>query len=148
MAHEDKFIEHLSSDIANQTTYLNALRTRMAFTILIGPFVLLGSFLFATSGTVKPDRIGADTIMAIVIACLCYLSLGVYGGILDKHVTRQCNIWRRQIDSLRKDKTENIGDIGVEHKPIKGYLAGLSLVLLAFLSIVYLLKTLMVSNAG
>ena len=147
MAHEDKFIEHLSRDIANHTTYLMTLRSRMAFTVLIGPFVLLGSFLIATKGIVAANSFGTDTALAIVIACLCYLLLGVYGAMLDKHVTRQCNIWRRQIDSLRKDRPEKIGDIGFEHKPIRAYLTGMVLLLLSFVSIVYLLKTLLVSKA-
>lgn len=148
MTHEDKFIEHLSRDIATQTSYLVTFRSRLAFTILIGPFVLLGSFLIAANGIVPASRLGVDAIVAIVIACVCYLVLGVYGAMLDNHVTRQCNTWRRQIDSLRKDSPEEIGDIGFEHKPFRAYLAGLGLVLLAFLSIAYLLKTLLVSNAG
>ena len=148
MAHEDKFIEHLSRDIATHASYLMTFRSRVAFTILIGPFVLLGSFLIATKGTVPASRLGVDAIVAIVIACLCYLALGVYGAMLDKHVTGQCNIWRRQIDSLRKDSPEEIDEIGFEHKQFRAYLTGLGLVLLAFLSIVYFLKTLLVSNTG
>ncbi len=149
MAHEEKFIEHLSRDIATHTSYLVTFRSRVAFNMLIGPFVLLGTFLIATKGIVPASRLDVDAIVAIVIACLCYLALGVYGAMLDRHVTGQCNIWRRQIDSLRKDSPEEIDDIGFEHqKPIRAYLTGLGLVLLAFLSIVYLLKALLVSNAG
>ena len=143
MAHEEKFIEHLSSEIAEHTRFLSTFRSRMAFTILIGPFVFLGSVLFATRGTFAIGSIGAGPIAAIVIACLCYVSLAAYGAMLDNQVTRQCNIWRRQIDLVRKGNQEKIADIGFEYKPFTAYLIGLGLVLFGFLSIVYLLITLL-----
>ncbi len=149
MVHEDKYIEHLSRDIAMHTNYLMMFRSRMAFAILIGPFVLLGSFLIATKGTIPKNHIGVDAIVAIVTACICYLTLGIYGARLDRHVTRQCDIWHRQIDSLRKEEEDYTEDIGFEHhKTYRAYLSGLGLVLLAFLSNVYLLKTLLISTAG
>lgn len=144
MAHEDKLIEHLSQDITTHTSYLASFRSRVAFTVLIGPLVLLGSFLIATKGEIPAVSLGLYDYGAIVVACLCYLILGVYGATLDKHVIQQCNTWRTQIESLRQDSSSKIGDISFEHKnQVTAYLTGLVLVLVAFLAIVYLLKTLL-----
>ena len=45
-----EIIKHLSSEITTQVTYLSTLRSRVALTMLVGPFVVFGSFLFATKG--------------------------------------------------------------------------------------------------
>jgi len=142
VAHEDKIIEHLSREIATHAGYLMTFRARVAFTILIGPFVLLGSFLIATDGKIPANRLGSDSIVAIVVACACYLALGVYGAMLDKHVTSQCNTWRQQINSIRMGSEDALDTLPFDHNPIKAYAVGVGLVLIAFLSMVYLLTTL------
>lgn len=144
MAHEDKLIDHLSQDIATHTSYLASFRSRVAFTILIGPFVLLGSFLIATKGEIPAVHLGLYDWAAIVVTCLCYLTLGVYGATLDKHVVQQCNTWRTQIELLHEDSSNKIGDIRFEHKnQVIAYFTALALVLVAFVAIVYVLITLL-----
>lgn len=144
MTYEKEFIEHLSRDIASHTSFLMTFRSRMAFTILIGPFILLGSFLIATQANDPVISIETDETWAIVIACVCYMGLGVYGAVLDMIVTRQCDIWRNQIESLHTESTKGNEDIGYQYMLMWSYVCGMALALMSFLSIAYFVNSVLV----
>src|ERR1039458_4777190 len=97
-------IEHLSSEIAAQTDYLAQLRSRVALTILIGPFVVFGSFLVATKGIQVPLHLGKLQLTVGVLASAAYLALGWYGALLDRQVTNQCDRWRCSILKISVSK--------------------------------------------
>lgn len=133
---EEKLLEHLGNEITNHTAYLLMFRSRIAFTILIGPFLVMGSFLIATKGVIEVNELNRISIVvAGAIACLCYLGLGWYGSLLDKHVTTKCNDWRRLIYKLQKGSPIEEKDLVFEHKKqTLAYLTGLVLVLGAFIA--------------
>ena len=140
--YDEKIIEHLSSEITTQSGYLMTFRSRIAFTILIGPFVLLGSFMIAVEDGFKPQELKLGSIIAIAIACVCYVGIGGVGGFVDWQVTHQCNEWRRQISSIRRGTADTL-DMTFEHTLIWVYIGSAVIVLFAFLSIVYLLSHIM-----
>jgi hypothetical protein len=129
----------------------------MAFTILIGPFLVLGSFLALAKDKPSLQLKFNGSWAAIVAACVAYLLLGAYGAAIDTYATRECNDWRRLIVYLSRGKS-NIEDIIKEKLNEKNdefvkkiiteepfvtklfaYFAGLGLVLIIFLCVAYLL---------
>ncbi len=82
-------------------------RARIAFTVLIGPFVILGTFLIATEGRLKSiESFRLSFWLAAAGASGAYILLGVYGGLLDRRVMRQCDTWRRLLVKLSGNKDE------------------------------------------
>jgi hypothetical protein len=95
-----ELIRHISDDITHQTEFLHTLRSRMAFTVLLGPFLVLGSFVVAAS---KPRLVwpgGAWPWVGLVAAVCCYVGLGIYGYKLDRHLSKQCDFWRTVLMSV------------------------------------------------
>ncbi len=139
MPNEDKLIEHLSSEITSQTTYLATFRARIAFTVLIGPFVLLGSFFVANHGSSAKDHFDGHVVAAIIVSFSCYVGLGIYGGFLDKHANEQCDRWRRLIIRISQGEAIQETDFAFPHWAVRAYVAGFLLVLGAFLPIAYII---------
>src|ERR1035437_703907 len=72
-------IKHLSSEIGKQSDYVVTLRSRMAFTILLGPFVVVGSVLIAIKGPLHFHPLhGFSNYFAIGMAALSYLCMAYY----------------------------------------------------------------------
>ncbi len=122
-----ELIRHLSAEITTQEQYLSTFRSRISFSVLIGPFAVLGSLLFSAKGKLMwPHEV--KPWIALTCAMLCYLGLGVYGAILDKQVTNQCNAWRKIVASLVTD--DAVGTITLEfqgYHHILAYVTGLAL---------------------
>ena len=138
-ASQAEIIRHLSSEISTQSEYLTTLRSRVAFTILIGPFVVFGSFLLATKGAQAPSQLWKLQLAAAVVASTAYLAMGWYGSRLDRHVTEQCDRWRRAI--LKVSNNERLGedDLLFQHRNFIAYMTGIVLMLIAFASIALIL---------
>jgi hypothetical protein len=123
-----ELIKHLSSEIGAQTEYINTLRSRMAFAVLVGPFAVLGSALIATKGELCTPT-GILPWVAISVAGLCYLGLGFYGARLDEHVTQQCNAWQGALLSVVNEESTVKLQIQFQHSQNTAYLAGFVLLL-------------------
>ena len=67
-------IKHLSSEIQNQSQYLMTFRSRIAFTVLVGPFIVLGSVLVAAKTTAANPWDWFDTILCILLSIISLLS--------------------------------------------------------------------------
>lgn len=132
----DKLAEHLSAEITSYTAYLATFRSRMAFAVLVGPFLLLGSFVVATKG-VGVISVTKPVIVATSIACLCYVGLGIYGGMLDSYITGQCDLWRQQIVRLSRGEEIQEREVMFKHRSVPAYVLLIMLFLGAFLSIAY-----------
>src|SRR5438874_12042666 len=68
-------VEYLSKEIETTTNNLMTFRTKISFAVLIGPFLVLGSFLVAAKGipiSLEPGRMGW---LAIGFEGLCFLAL-------------------------------------------------------------------------
>ena len=135
LLHEDKIIEHLSSEITTQGANVMMFRARLSFTILIGPFVLLGSFLVATTEPLPNTGLSLLGIIAAIIAALSYIGLGCLGAVLDHHITRQCNDWRRQIDTISRGGSLDLDEFQfLPQTQVFAYPAFFLLALIAFVS--------------
>jgi len=132
---EREIIKHLSSEIKAHSEYLKTLRSQVAFTILVGPFVVLGSFLVATKGAPITAPFRKTQLALAVVGATAYLALGLYGSKLDGHVTEQCDRWRCAIFKLSKGEPLTKEDFVFEHHLVGGYMWGFALVLIAFVSI-------------
>lgn len=132
----EKLIQHLSAEITSYTAYLAVFRSRIAFAVLVGPFVLLGSFVVATRGA-GVITLTRPVIIATGIGSLCYVALGVYGGLLDSHITRQCDLWRQQIVKISRGEEIHEAAVAFAHRGTRACVLGITLFLAAFLSIAY-----------
>lgn len=136
-----ELIKHISSEILAREAFLDTLRSRMGFTVLVGPFFIVGSMLIA----MKPNTtIAPPTEMwpwgALFLAVACYMLLGEYGSRIDIHETAQCDVLRGKL--LSAVKGESLEQISLDfpaHPHLAAYaqrlayLWGFSLSLGAFL---------------
>src|SRR5208282_3705279 len=143
MDHTAEVIRHLSSEITTQSNYLMNFRTRLAFTVLLGPFIAIGAALVAlkTPPTLRNMHGKLDS-AASVVAVVSYFLLALYGAGLDNHVTKQCDKWRRDIAALLRNQGLEPEDLTFPHSALRAYVAGFGLVILAFVSMIFLLTQL------
>lgn len=140
-----ELIKHISAEIVTHQEWLATLRSRMGFTVLIGPFFVLGSVLIATKST--PTTMHWPTECSawapFIGAILCFLGLGVYGAYLDKHGTEQCDVWRAKLVSVAKG--ESIGELRLDfnHHHLWAYVPGFALSLGTFLCMTYFFLSLL-----
>ena len=149
----DELIEHLSREIDRQTSDLMTFHSRMGFTVLVGPLLLIGAFLVATEGRVainwKALRDPLSILASISLIC-SYFGLGYYGGKLAQHMAEQCDIWRGDILKLAQGGKSSLkeSDIKFERNMISTYLWGWFIILITFVSILILLAKLYVLPDG
>jgi hypothetical protein len=144
MLHEQQLLEHLSNEITAHANYVFTFRTRIAFTVLIGPFVILGSVLAASSGRLNSDKAFDPLgIGLLVLAEGSFLFLAYLGSRLERHVTSQCDVWRRQIIRICNAREVKRISLKFSHRPCKGYFASVLAVSAAFISIsIYVVRLL------
>ena len=90
-------IEQLAKEIQAAADSVLSLRTRTAFTIWIGPYVVLGSIVVAAKGGFTLDVHSWPFPLGLVIAVLFYLILGYLAGRIEKFSLYQSNQWRKCI---------------------------------------------------
>ena len=90
-------IEQLAKEIQASADHLMSLRTRTAFTIWVGPYVVLGSVIVATKGGFTLDVHSPLFALGLLIAVGCYLALGYLAGRIEKFSLERSNQWRRCI---------------------------------------------------
>lgn len=140
---DDKaLVTHLSKEITTYSSYLMTFRARMAFTVLIGPFVIFGSVFIALDGHM-PERDNLGTMFAVGawLAVAAYIGLAVYGAQLDKSVMLKCDQWRKTIAQICKDPENAEIDTdairyGVTTRQIRAsYVGGIIIALVGFLGV-------------
>src|SRR5579864_9020945 len=137
-----ELVKHISAEITTHAQYLNTLRSRMGFTVLLGPFLVLGSVVFATKSIAFAWPSGRLPWAFLALAVLCYLGLGLYGSRLDEHGTDQCNAWRKTILSVVNNEPLTNIKLDFPHRQKSAYLAGFTLALGALVGMtVFLLST-------
>lgn len=145
MAYEKDFIQHLSKEIETQTNAIMTFRTRIGFTVFLGPFVLLGSFMVGTKRVPHIEGLTFRTIAVLVFLGICYLALGLVGGLIEQWVWLQCNRWRALIASLvdREDVDPNSDDVQFSHQPLLlTWMVAFTLFFVSFLVMVFLISSL------
>jgi hypothetical protein len=140
-----ELIKHLSAEITSSMDFLHTFRSRMAFSVLIGPFLILGSFAVAAAKVSVPLPKGNLPWSWVLDALCCYLLLGFFGAKLDQFLTKQCDYLRRTLLSVAKD--EPLGNIRFEFPEkelgwnhLMAYLPGFVIVTLAVIVLGFLTR--------
>ena len=105
---KEKYIEHLSKEIEITINNLYTFRMRSAFTVWIGPFILLGavivagkSSIFSGEGAISITS-GGGMMVAAGLSFAAYMALGIGAGRIEK-----AN-WNR-VEALRELLSEATG---------------------------------------
>ncbi|GEM_PF-2613934 len=101
--HQKELIEHLSREIQSYTKAMMDFRSRINFTLYVGPFVLMGSYLIATRDSSFCIVWDTFTIFWSIFLGIIWLLLGLTGSILEEHIWDKCNEWRRLIFQLQSN---------------------------------------------
>lgn len=139
----------LSKEIETASNNMMVFRTKIAFALLIGPFLLLGPFLVNARGSsisFKWDRLG---LLATVFYCISFIGIAFVCAGIEKHIWDQCNRWRQLIAELHNNPQLPIkaDDIKFVHNLDKGYYTGYGLLLIAVLCIVIMMTKVRVAPA-
>jgi hypothetical protein len=131
-----ELIKHLSAEITTEVGFLNTLRSRMAFSVLVGPFLILGSLVVAVPkiNLIWPHGRRMPWI-GLCLTALCYLGLGLYGSELDRFGTDQCDSLRKTLISVAKREPLEKIRLDYPHRHTGAYLWGFFLVLATFTGI-------------
>ena len=145
MANDSEFIEHLSKEIETHTNAMMTFRTRIGFTVFLGPFVLLGAYMMGTQRVPVVHNLTRGTVGLIILLGICYVLLGLVGALIERGMLRQCNRWRNVIVALvdREDVDARIADIQYSHLPlILGWILAFSLFFMSFVVMVFVISIL------
>lgn len=99
-----QLIEHLSGEINNNDAFIHALRTKLAFTVLLGPFLVLGSYVIGTNPSDLNFCPGTLEYYGGLLAVI-YVILGIYAALMEKIIQNRSNQLRRLI--LRATENES-----------------------------------------
>lgn len=148
----DAVIKHLSDDIINRYNNTIVFRTRIAFVIWIGPFIILSSFIVATKGNFTLDFKDWVVWVCIFIFVTCYLILGRFACGIEQGAWDRCDKYRELIFKIGKQ--DNLNDITpADYKDNLTwqlptiYFWAFSVIMISFLSIT-LLATKLKTTAG
>jgi hypothetical protein len=104
MIAQEEFIKHLSSEIETLTNAAMTFRTRIAFIVYLGPFVLFSSVLVGIDNVPNLASLSSSSIVILSLILCCYLGLGILGGRFERLLWNQCNEWRGLIHSMITEK--------------------------------------------
>lgn len=143
-----EIIEYLSKEIETVTNGMMVFRSKISFAVLVGPFLILGTLVYAAKGLHIATEFGAAGWLAIGVVFLCYLALAFLSGRIEEDGWRQCNKWRKLISDLQKDPTIEIKERNVrtdadDIDPVNwmkwSYLGACALMLIAFTCLLFIL---------
>ncbi len=147
-------ISHLTTEIESKSTNIMNFRTKIAFTVFIGPFLLLGSIIVGTKGTVKLRLDIAHDWWAVLLVVLAFLALGWISGAVERQVWRRINKWRRCIVRLQTDPeitTEELQEFLIDNTIEGGitntYVLAFLVILLAFGACAYIAASIVGGSA-
>jgi hypothetical protein len=99
-------IEYLSKEIATTTTNMMVYRTKIAFAVYLGPFIIL--IAVVTKGVTFSLRLDSIAIAAIFINFLCFLTLAYMNARVERQAWLQCNKWRAVIARLHNNPSMDL----------------------------------------
>ncbi len=97
-------IEHLTKEIETVAANVMTFRTRMGFTVLVGPFIVMGSVLIATKGEVAKPTVDLLFFASAIVAVASYVGMAEWGARFDKNMSKKCDAWRLAIMELSRNK--------------------------------------------
>lgn len=142
---QEQVINHLTKEIEIITTNSFAFRTRAAFTVWTGPYLILGSVIIATKGKFVL-AISDRMYVPLVIACISYLLLGLIAGLIEQGTLRRCNALRESIIEMCDVQQcalirKNLPDYKAEFWILKFYVAVFLVIGVSFGSVLVLTST-------
>lgn len=145
MAFEEQFIQHLSKEIETHTNAMMTYRTRIAFIVFVGPFVLLSSVLVVAKRMPNIAKLTHWTFIAGGILCAVYIVLGLVSAMIEGAIWSQCNRWRAQIAGLvaREDVDATGENVQFGHRRlVLTYVIAWILFFCSFIIMVFLISSL------
>jgi len=141
-------LEYLSTEISTLTTNTMTFRSRITFSIFVGPFLILGTLIILSAK--EPLTYGPISTwdfkmwMALVVALAGFICLGIISGKVEQGAIVQANKWRTCIVLLQSadefDSNElekNILDIN-KWRATTVYIIAYIALIATFISIIYL----------
>jgi hypothetical protein len=92
-------IDQIAKEIQSGADIITSLRTRSAFTIWIGPYIVLGSILVAVKGGFIVDW-SLLSVGLLIFAALGYLAIGNLAGRIERYTMKRSNGLRQCITSI------------------------------------------------
>jgi len=145
MPYEKEFINHLSKEIETHTNAMMTYRTRIAFIVFVGPFVLLSSVLVGAKRMPNIAKLTHWTFIAGGVLCAVYIVLGLVSAMIEGAMWSQCNRWRAQIASLvaREDVDATGENVQFGHgRLLRTYVIAFILFFLSFVAMIVLISSL------
>ena len=132
----------LSKEMETATNNMMVFRTRIGFGLLVGPFLLLGSFVVGAKGQPISFNLRWYGWVALVIVAICFLGIAVIAARIEVQAWEQCNRWRELIVALRRDPSLEIKkpDLELPNDITRGYLVGYLLLFLSVIAAVIIIK--------
>jgi hypothetical protein len=132
---EREVLQHLSREITTNAQLMMTFRSRIAYTVWIGPFVVVGAYLLATKERPTSPHWDGLGIASILLAVVFFAALAWVLADVEKHTWDQCNKWREKIALLHAGLKEPLRPADLHFEPglRLGYgLAGLFILLIFF----------------
>lgn len=145
------FISYLSDEITSASTAIMQFRNRISFTVFVGPFIVMGSLIISARNR-KLD-FAFDSLLewvAIIVALVGFLALGILAGVIERNTWKNVHIWRNLVAIVQsgthvtnEKATSGILDLGDKKTALWFYLFAFIIILLTFGATGYLAAEIM-----
>jgi hypothetical protein len=135
-------IEEIGKEIQSGADIIQSQRTRSAFTIWVGPYIVLGSILVAIKGGLTVDD---KYLHYLGWAAVLYIGVGVCASLIERHILLRANVLRGCIASVANDGKLNLDDYKNTYLPkviIGGYITVFFTLLACFYCVAMVAKEL------
>ncbi|MBI1803074.1 MAG: hypothetical protein HY033_05985 [Ignavibacteriae bacterium] len=95
-----ELIKHLSKEIEVLSTNMITTRLRAAFTVWVGPYILLGALVLKQQLSAVVMRLDPLGVSLLALVFGLYLSLAYIAGRMERYGALKCNEWRDLITRL------------------------------------------------
>ena len=139
-------IQHLSKEIEVCVNNSYLFRMRSAFSVWVGPFVLLGAVVVATKGNLS-ITINWISGISVVVAVLVYTLFAHLAGRIERYSHKRANILRMLLAKVASDNDvdanfhlEDLKDSVLEQKIVGAYWITFSAIFILFICTVVLIS--------
>jgi hypothetical protein len=135
-----EIIAYLSKEIETTTNTMMVFRSKIAFAVFFGPFLILGSFVVAAKSLPLSIELDLYGKIAIAVGCTCFLALAVISARIEKDAANQCNLWRKLIADIHENPQTTIQGRAhwKQNKLTWTYFGAYCLLLASFISIIFI----------
>jgi len=88
---------HLSAELLALMANAHSWRTRAAYMLWVGPYVILGALITATQGNILDKELSSVAVRLLLAAAGGYLLIGVLAGLVERHYWNQAERLRNAI---------------------------------------------------